>query len=158
MFSASSADWGATSQQQVVDTIGRYLSGPKSPGLVLLEHTNSAITVGGFIAAFPLIASNSWTFRSFAEVISGGQAYQNANSSTSGVTRKDILFNLPTTTSTSTSTPLMTSQTPTTAPSFATTRPPPSEPKKSSAISVLSLMSWSTLVFINFCSNVFISS
>lgn len=101
----SSSDWSAPGQQQVVDTITGYINGPKTPGLVILEHTNSAITVGGFIQVFPLIASTGWTFRSVLEVVNDGAVYLNANSSTSNVTPMGILLPYSTTTSSSSTPP-----------------------------------------------------
>ena len=134
----SSSDWSAASQQVVVDTITGYLTGPKTPGLVLLEHTNSAITVGGFIAVYPLIAANGWSFRSTVEVLGGGRVYQNANSSTGDVSRKGILLNNPI----SSSSVLSSSSTvpPTSSSVYSTSfrrASPTSTPSKSSAISWL---------------------
>ena len=88
---------------------------PKSPGLVVLNHELSTVTVGGFIASFPLIAQNGWTWRSLAQVIGGGQAYQNAKSSTSdGVSVKGVLLvqsSSSTTTTTTTTTSMVNSET-----------------------------------------------
>jgi hypothetical protein len=89
----SSSDWSAPDQQNVIDNIAKYLTGPKTPGLVLLEHTNSAITIGGFMAVFPLIAANGWSFQSTAELLGAGRVYLNANSSTSDVSKKGVLLN-----------------------------------------------------------------
>ena len=59
-------------------------SGPKSPGLIILEHELTMTTVDGFISSFPLIAANGWTFASLARVINtDGYSYQNAQDSTS---------------------------------------------------------------------------
>jgi len=102
----------------------------------MLEHTNSAITVGGFMDAFPLIAANGWSFRSTAEVLGGGRAYQNANSSASDVSRKGILLNEVVPSSTVSSTvPPTPSDTYTT--SFRRASSTPTATKKNSAISWL---------------------
>jgi len=78
----------------VVSRMAEFLRRPKSPGLVTLNHENSAVTVGGFITSFPQIAANGWTFRSLAQVLNAdGNSYQNADSSTSDVLRKGVLLN-----------------------------------------------------------------
>ena len=74
-----------------MDKLAEFLARPKSPGLITLEHEIKDVEVGGFINAFPLIASNGWKFRSLAEVMDG-RVYQNANSSTSDVSKKGILL------------------------------------------------------------------
>jgi len=142
----SSSDWSATSQEQVVGTITGYLTGSKTPGLVLLEHTNSAITVGGFIAAFPLIAANGWSFRSTAELLGGGRSYQNANSSASDVSRKGILLNdvgSSSVVSSSSTVPPTPSSVYTT--SFRRASPTPTSTQKNSAVSWLRPSSFALL-------------
>lgn len=88
----------------------RFLRMPKSPGLVVLNHELSVITVGGFTASFPLIAQNGWTWRSLAQVI--GQAYQNAKSSTSDdVSVKGVLLVQSSSSTTTTTSTTMNSET-----------------------------------------------
>jgi len=94
IWNSDSSDWSANSPQQVVDTITGYITGPKTPGLVLLEHTNSAITVGGFMTVYPAIIANGWAFRSVMDVANDDTIYQNANSSTSSVTPMGVLPHL----------------------------------------------------------------
>ena len=69
--------------------------GPKTPGLIVLEHELSNITVEGFEQSFDLIEQNNWIFQSLALVLGNNSAYfnsDNLNSSTQ----------IPTPTSTST--------------------------------------------------------
>jgi hypothetical protein len=132
---ASSADWSATSPQQIVDTITGYITGPKTPGLVLLEHTNSAITIGGFMTVYPAIVANGWAFRSVMDVANDDTIYQNANSSTSSVTPMGILPNL-----VSSSSVASTATTTTTSATFSSSlrhasQTPSTSVQKSSAIS-----------------------
>ena len=87
----STFDYQLGDQQQIVDKLAKFLARPKSPGLITLEHEIKDVEVSGFINAFPLIASHGWKFRSLAEIIGGGQAYQNVNGSTSDVSNKGIL-------------------------------------------------------------------
>lgn len=87
----------------VVGRMSEFLRSPKSPGLITLNHENSAVTVGGFITSFPQIASNGWTFTSLAQALSGGQSYQNAQSSISDVTKKGVLNQVVSSSTTSTS-------------------------------------------------------
>jgi len=111
--------------------MAEFLRSPKSPGLITLNHENSAVTIGGFITSFPQIAANGWTFRSLAQVLNAdGNAYQNADSSTSDVLRKGVLLNQVVSSSTSS----------TVAPSPTTTANParsasPSSTRQTSAAS-----------------------
>ena len=45
------------------------LKGPKSPGLIILEHELSEITVSAFMEAFALIAQNGWKFVSLVQAL-----------------------------------------------------------------------------------------
>jgi len=58
-------------------------SGPKTPGLIILEHEITDLTITAFINSFPLIATNGWTFSSLAQVVNDGRSYQNALDSSS---------------------------------------------------------------------------
>lgn len=56
---------------------------PKSPGLIVLEHEITSVTVNAFMTAYPLIKSNGWKFMSLAKAIDDGRTYQNAEGSLS---------------------------------------------------------------------------
>lgn len=58
--------------------------GPKSPGLMILEHEINELQVAAFIDAFPMIAQNGWRFESLAQLYPDyGGPYQNAESNNS---------------------------------------------------------------------------
>jgi len=102
VWNSDSSDWATSSTDQTTSSLVGFLTNrPKSPGLITLEHEITDSELGGFIAAFPAIASNGWQFKSLAQALSnGGNVYQNANSSTSDVSKKGILaFNVATTSS-----------------------------------------------------------
>ncbi|KAH7929448.1 carbohydrate esterase family 4 protein [Leucogyrophana mollusca] len=82
-------DWslheaGGTTLDKIATLMQTWLTGPKTPGLIILEHELMVDTVGAFIAAFPLMKSNGWNMVSLAQ-LDGGAAYQNADNSTSPV-------------------------------------------------------------------------
>jgi len=65
---------------------------PKNPGLIILEHELSDITVDSFIATFPNISSNGWKFASLAKVVNDGRTYQNAEDSDSDDVKADNIL------------------------------------------------------------------
>lgn len=67
-----------------------WLSGPKSPGLMILEHELSDESVQAFLDAWPVIKSNGWNTMSMARV-DGGSAYQNADNNKGDVDVQDII-------------------------------------------------------------------
>ncbi|KAJ3545390.1 hypothetical protein NMY22_g2459 [Coprinellus aureogranulatus] len=81
-------DWGligGTTQPAGIHTAMQgWLSGPKSPGLMILEHEINDLQVAAFIDAFPMIAQNGWRFESLAQLFPDrGGPYQNAESNDS---------------------------------------------------------------------------
>ena len=94
MILHSTEDWsigeanGAT-RPEVNANLQKWITGPKSPGLIILEHELSNDTVGAFIQAFPLIAQNGWKFESVAR-LDGGSVYQNAPDSIGAVTPGEV--------------------------------------------------------------------
>jgi len=62
-----------------------HFTGPKSPGLIILEHELSAQSVTAFMDAYPVMQANGWNITSTAE-LAGNLPYQNADSSTAPVT------------------------------------------------------------------------
>jgi len=79
----STFDWGANATKPIVDSMTGFLAQPKKPGLIILEHEVSNITISAFIESFPMIAAQNWTFKSLAEAVGDGRIYQNAANSTS---------------------------------------------------------------------------
>ncbi|KAF8165345.1 hypothetical protein B0H34DRAFT_793744 [Crassisporium funariophilum] len=75
-------DWNSQAAS-ILTSLQGWLTGPKIPGLMILEHETSDVTVDGFISAYPLIKANGWQFASLATLVGGGDVYQNAKSSSS---------------------------------------------------------------------------
>jgi len=65
--------------------------GPKSPGLVVLEHEDSDDALQAFVDAFPKILENGWKFESLARLFGQGRAYQNAVDNVSEVKPYDVM-------------------------------------------------------------------
>lgn len=81
-------DWGliggSTQPAGIHTAMQGWLSGPKSPGLMILEHEINELQVSAFIDAFPMIAQNGWRFESLAQLYPEyGGPYQNAESNDS---------------------------------------------------------------------------
>jgi chitin deacetylase len=45
-----------------------YLSGPRSPGLIVLEHDRTERSVNGFVRVFPTLISQGWIPRSIPDL------------------------------------------------------------------------------------------
>ncbi|XP_006460101.1 hypothetical protein AGABI2DRAFT_219773 [Agaricus bisporus var. bisporus H97] len=73
-----SINYGGTTEEEIGSEMDKWLSGPKSPGLIILEHEDSDGALNSFMEAFPKIATNGWKFESLARILGGGQAYQNS--------------------------------------------------------------------------------
>ncbi|KAJ7572951.1 carbohydrate esterase family 4 protein [Mycena floridula] len=67
-----------------------WLTGSKSPGLIILEHELSDKTVSAFIAAYPSMKSNGWQTESVLRLLSNS-AYRNADGPTGAVVDDGIL-------------------------------------------------------------------
>ncbi|KAF8812434.1 glycoside hydrolase/deacetylase [Phlegmacium glaucopus] len=103
VWNQDSADWHQTTTPPIQASLTQFLTGPKSPGLIVLEHELTDVTVGGFINSYDMINSNGWNFQSLAQVIGGGRSYLNAqNSSSNDVVQTPIVSSSSSTTSTST--------------------------------------------------------
>ncbi|KIO34400.1 carbohydrate esterase family 4 protein [Tulasnella calospora MUT 4182] len=81
-------DWeipeGKNTEGAVAKNFQKWLTGPKSPGLIILEHELAASTVDAFIAAYPLMKSNGWDTRNIPDLF-GASYYLNAKDNTSPV-------------------------------------------------------------------------
>ncbi|KAI0309397.1 hypothetical protein OF83DRAFT_1179677 [Amylostereum chailletii] len=89
IWNQDTEDWSigqatGTTASAIAASFQKWLTGPKSPGLIVLEHELSAGSVGAFEAAYPVMKSNGWQPVSVAQ-ISGLGTYQNAANSTSPV-------------------------------------------------------------------------
>jgi len=71
----------------------RWLNGPKTPGLMILEHELTEQSSQAFIDAYPLMVSTGWHLQSAAEV-NGTSVYLNSKDSDSSVERANgVLVN-----------------------------------------------------------------
>jgi chitin deacetylase len=85
----STADWsltnyGGTTLAIINASMTKWLTGPKSPGLIILEHELSNQSVQAFQQAYPLMVSQGWKLPSVA-AINGTGIYLNAMNTTSPV-------------------------------------------------------------------------
>jgi len=93
---ADSGDWaistGQYTREQVDNTMNGWLTGPKSPGLNILEHELNDNTVNVFMDNYPKMASNGWNVKSVADAW-GMPWYQNSASNTGDVTSMAVAGN-----------------------------------------------------------------
>jgi peptidoglycan/xylan/chitin deacetylase (PgdA/CDA1 family) len=96
LWNQDTGDWsvgqpGGTDAKAIASNLQKWITGPKSPGLIILEHELSDVAVQAFIDAYPAMKSNGWKLVSVAQMGPTGSAYQNANG-TGPVTAKGILL------------------------------------------------------------------
>ncbi|RDB22526.1 Chitin deacetylase [Hypsizygus marmoreus] len=94
IWNQDTEDWslttGGTTPEKVQASLTQWLTGPKVPGLVILEHEVSDQSVQAFIAGYPLIKPNGWKTDSLAQLV-GDSVYQNSKDGASPVTFDGIL-------------------------------------------------------------------
>jgi len=85
-------DWTLTSNgttpAQIHTNMQTWLTGPKTPGLIILEHELSDESVQAFIDNYPLIGANGWNPVSVAQLDGLEEPYQNpqvTNPTNSGI-------------------------------------------------------------------------
>ncbi|KII95212.1 carbohydrate esterase family 4 protein [Plicaturopsis crispa FD-325 SS-3] len=87
-------DWSLTTGGQTMQAINSsmqgWLTGPKSPGLIILEHELSNQSVQAFIDAYPVMKQNGWQLESCASMLGKG-TWLNAASNTGSVTPAGVL-------------------------------------------------------------------
>ncbi|EKM59059.1 carbohydrate esterase family 4 protein [Phanerochaete carnosa HHB-10118-sp] len=81
----------STTPESVNASLTQWITGPKSPGLIVLEHELTEFTVQAFIDAFPLIKSSGWDIVSVTE-LDGESAYANADGDDGEVTPVSGIF------------------------------------------------------------------
>ncbi|PPQ91816.1 hypothetical protein CVT25_000265 [Psilocybe cyanescens] len=91
VWNQDTSDWNGT-PQSIGTALTGFLASPKSPGLIILEHELTDITVNAFIAAYPQIKSTGWNFSSLASVVGDGRTYQNAQNSASNDVQPDSIL------------------------------------------------------------------
>lgn len=69
----------------------QWLTGPKTPGLIILEHELSNQSVATFMSAYPVMQQQNWNIMSLAQLIGQNTSYQNADNSTSPVNDVNII-------------------------------------------------------------------
>lgn len=88
----STLDWslttGGTTPQAVNASLTQWLTGPKSPGLLILEHELTPQSSQSFIDAYPLMMETGWKITSAAQM-EGLGSYLNSNDSNSPVQKVD---------------------------------------------------------------------
>lgn len=107
IWNQDSQDWtmaaGRTTLPAIQAAFTGWLNGPRSPGLIVLEHEITADDVTAFINMYPLIAAATggapWQALSVAQLFDaqhGGTTgwYQNADDNTSPVTSAEIISGL----------------------------------------------------------------
>ncbi|KAJ6489900.1 carbohydrate esterase family 4 protein [Mycena sanguinolenta] len=81
-----------TTAAKINASMYEWLTGPTTPGLIILEHELSNQSVAAFKAAYPVMQQHTqWTVMSLAQLIGNGTSYQNADNSTSPVNAVDII-------------------------------------------------------------------
>ena len=83
---------GGTTPQAINASMTKWLNGPKSPGLMILEHELSDQTVQAFEDAYPLMIRTGWKLESAAD-IAGVGVYLNSEDNNSPVDAADGVLN-----------------------------------------------------------------
>ncbi|KAI6145923.1 hypothetical protein BKA82DRAFT_4016096 [Pisolithus tinctorius] len=78
-----------TSMDNIATQMHTWLTGPKKPSLIILEHEISNQSVQAFIDAWDLVVSNGWKTTSVAQM-GGASTYQNSWNATSPVTQAGV--------------------------------------------------------------------
>ncbi|KAJ6562637.1 carbohydrate esterase family 4 protein [Mycena capillaripes] len=80
-----------TTAAKINSSMHEWLTGPKSPGLIILEHELSNQSVASFVAAYPVMQQNNWNIVSLAQLMGNNASYQNADNSTAPVNAVNII-------------------------------------------------------------------
>ncbi|KAJ7142131.1 carbohydrate esterase family 4 protein [Mycena crocata] len=95
IWNQDTEDWsltsGGTTPQAVNSSMTKWLTGPKSPGLIILEHELSDESVKSFISAYPVMQQNNWKLMSLAQLVGNNTAYQNSPSNTGPVNQVNVI-------------------------------------------------------------------
>eukprot|EP00753_Platysulcus_tardus_P020925 PLAT8471.1.p1 GENE.PLAT8471.1~~PLAT8471.1.p1 ORF type:complete len:451 (+),score=-11.89 PLAT8471.1:43-1353(+) len=72
IWNQDTEDWsltenGGTTMQAVAQNMQKWLTGAKTPGLIILEHELSAESVQAYMDAYPVMMQNGWQLKSVAE-------------------------------------------------------------------------------------------
>ncbi|KAJ7704191.1 carbohydrate esterase family 4 protein [Mycena olivaceomarginata] len=97
IWNQDTSDWSltetppGTTSDAIAKNMQTWLTGPKSPGLIILEHELTKESTASFVAAYPVMQQNGWNLVSLAALVGGNVTYQNAASNTAAVTNVDIV-------------------------------------------------------------------
>lgn len=80
-----------TTAAKINSSMHEWLTGPRSPGLIILEHELSNQSVASFVAAYPVMQQNNWNIVSLAQLLGNNASYQNADNSTAPVNAVNII-------------------------------------------------------------------
>ncbi|KAJ7825494.1 hypothetical protein B0H14DRAFT_3088623 [Mycena olivaceomarginata] len=80
-----------TTPAKIQSDMKQWLTGSKSPGLIILEHELSKDSTAAFIAAYPLMQENNWKLVSLATLMGKNVTYQNAADNVSPVTKVNLV-------------------------------------------------------------------
>ncbi|VDB90094.1 unnamed protein product [Peniophora sp. CBMAI 1063] len=108
IWNQDTEDWSmATTDltlQSVENSLHGWYAGPKSPGLIILEHELTNDTVGAFINTFPAAMSAGWKAVSVAQLDGLNTPYQNAEGAEGQPTVANIIVDASASSSTAAST------------------------------------------------------
>ncbi|KAG5652434.1 hypothetical protein H0H81_005030 [Sphagnurus paluster] len=95
IWNRDTLDWsvatGGTTPQKIHDNFVQWLGGPKSPGLMVLEHETSDGSVQAFMDAYTMIKPNGWRTGSLTRLVGDGNTYANSKDANSSVQFDNIL-------------------------------------------------------------------
>ncbi|KAJ7717003.1 carbohydrate esterase family 4 protein [Mycena metata] len=97
IWNQDTSDWSldesppGTTADKIKASMQQWLTGPKSPGLIILEHELTNDSVASFVAAYPVMKSNGWNVVSLAQLVGNNASYQNSASNSGPVIAADVL-------------------------------------------------------------------
>ncbi|KAJ7804057.1 carbohydrate esterase family 4 protein [Mycena olivaceomarginata] len=97
IWNQDTEDWSltdsppGTTAAKINASMHQWLTGPKTPGLIILEHELSNQSVATFMSAYPVMQQQNWNIMSLAQLIGQNASYQNADNSTSPVNDVNII-------------------------------------------------------------------
>ncbi|KDQ13499.1 carbohydrate esterase family 4 protein [Botryobasidium botryosum FD-172 SS1] len=114
---------GTYTDESVTASLTGWLNGPKTPGLLMLEHELNNHTVGCFKDTYSLHKANNWISTTVSDAIAAPSWYQNSLNNTAPVAALDVAAPAPSTVPSPHTLAVTTSTTPpASAPSAATTK------------------------------------
>ncbi|KAF7336166.1 Carbohydrate esterase family 4 protein [Mycena venus] len=97
IWNQDTSDWSlsdsppGTTAAKINSSMTQWLTGPKSPGLIILEHELSEQAVATFMSAYPVMQKNNWNVMSLAQLIGHNASYQNSDNNDSPVNAVDVI-------------------------------------------------------------------